>query len=189
MASISRVHSRDQTRASDMQNLEKLIDEVESLALVYEKGIDRRKNTEKMNTDDELVYQNEFWRSHVDCIESCNENFMNIQMDSVDAARECCKRFWKCCCMVGLYNKSIYSTWPMTDIESRKLTILLAICDIERYRCEHQDGNGNSDNGHKIEPVDYDSNDRISVDTSINDDIAGYESDAEESPAATSTPK
>lgn len=187
-APVSAIQIKDRTRLFDHQKLDELIHSTHLLDLEFQKGIESRKGVDKIDSDEKMmIYQTNFWNTYVNCIESCNDDYMEIQTNAVDEASACCKKIWKYCCMVPLYNEMIFGNWSATDLESRKRTILLAICDIERYRCKHQT------NPIKDEPTEYDSSDRISVDDSIKDDYTGYESgddDAEDvKPIVTSTPK
>lgn len=123
----------DKTHQSDLEKVYNIRNCVKSLEEHYQNGID----SEKIEGYEKLIeYQNEFWESHVKCIESCNDNFMTVEEHATPITNKCCKAIWNFCCMVNLYNEMIHADWPTTDVESRKLTILLAICDIENFRCE-----------------------------------------------------
>lgn len=124
----------DKTRHSDLENLYNLVNCVKTLETEFEKGI----NDGKIDTDDKMLsYQNEFWESHLKCIDSCNDTYMNInEHAAANKVDKCCKKIWDFCCMITMYNEMIYAKWPTTDSLSRKLTILIAICDIEQFRCE-----------------------------------------------------
>lgn len=201
----------DQTCQTDRKNLDDLIKATKLFEVEYQKGIENRKNYDKIDSNDKLVeYQTKFWEAHVKCITDCNNTFIEIQRNAVDTACECCKRIWKFCCMVNLYNQIILGNWLETDLESRKLSILLAICDIERYRCKEPNSNikeesdtddpstdePGPDDPDANDPIEYDSDDRISVDELINDETAGDKSLKDDSsnsidnktPSASSTP-
>lgn len=128
----------DKTRHSDNENVNNLINSVKSLENIFQHGIDIKNDDEKIDTDEKMMsYQSEFWEAHMKCIDSCNDTYMSINVDAEpEKAHKCCKKIWKFCCMVTMYDKMIHAEWPTTDLESRKLTILLAISDIERFRCE-----------------------------------------------------
>lgn len=128
----------DRTRHSDNENVNNLINSVKTLENIFQHGIDIKNDDEKIDTDEKMLsYQSEFWEAHMKCIDSCNDTYMTINVDAEpEKALKCCKKIWKFCCMVSMYHKMIHAKWPTTDLESRKLTILLAISDIERFRCE-----------------------------------------------------
>lgn len=128
----------DKTRHSDIENVNNLINSVKTLERVFQHGIDMKNDDEKIDTDEKMLsYQSDFWEAHMKCIDSCNDTYMSVNVDAEpEKAAKCCKKIWKFCCMVTRYHKMIHAEWPTTDLESRKLTILLAISDIERFRCE-----------------------------------------------------
>lgn len=133
----SATNQMDQTAVSDLQNLENLIVSVKSLESQYQKGIDNKKGDEKIdNTDKLMEYQTDFWNSHISCIDSCNQHFMEMHEHGSFEANECCKAIWDFCCLYNLYSRNIFNEWLATDVESRKLTIFLAICDVEKFRCD-----------------------------------------------------
>lgn len=137
MASSS-TDQKDPTLASDLQNLDNLLNSVEQLELHYQKGIDNQTGDEEINNYEKLfAYQTEFWNSHISCIDSCNQNFLEMHKANAEheKACNCFKSIWNFCCMANLHHRNIMRSWPASDLESRKLTILLAICDIEKFRC------------------------------------------------------
>lgn len=142
MASISATDRTDQknlTLASDLQNLEDLINSVKKLELKYQDGIDKRTGDEKIDNYEKLLaYQTDFWNSHITCIDGCNQQFLAMHERNADQEKacNCCKSIWDFCCMANLYQQNISDSWSATDLESRKLTILLAICDVEKFRCD-----------------------------------------------------
>lgn len=161
---------------SDMELLNELIRSTQSLESIYQNGIANQKGDNKIESLEKLIlYQNEFWQSSVNCIESCNKTYWELQKDAVDKAHDICKQMWKFWCKVTLYNEIIFREWKPMDMDSRKLTILIAISDIEGHRCEH--------------PIKYDPDSQISVDEFIEDDLNGSDSDGEDKkPMASSTP-
>lgn len=128
----------DKTRHSDIENVNNLINSVKTLENMFQHGIDIKKGEQKIDTDEKMrFYQSEFWEAHMKCIDSCNDTYMSINVEAEpEKAAKCCPKIWKFCCMAAMYHKMIHDNWPSTDLESRKLTILLAISDIERFRCE-----------------------------------------------------
>lgn len=122
--------SNDKTQYLDLERVNNLVNCIESLEAAFQKGI----KDGQIDTDEKMIsYQNDFWKSHLKCIESCNDTYMtNAQSQN---ANDCCKKIWDFCCMATLYNQMI-NGWPNVDLQSRKLTILIAICDIEQFRCE-----------------------------------------------------
>lgn len=127
----------DKTADFDLEKINKLITSVESLELEYQKGIENKKGDEKIDNNEKLLqYQTDFWNSHILCIDTCNEEFLKMyENGSSGEWTECCKLTWDFCCMHSLYNRNIMKDWPETDLESRKMTILLAIRDMENFRC------------------------------------------------------
>lgn len=129
--------SRDQTYTKDMEKIYNLVNDVKSLDVEFQQGIDNKKGDEQIDTDDKLItYQSEFWEAYVKRIESFNDT--NVNGDEYSAwenSNKCCQMIWNFYTMVKLYNQDIYGNGLMTDLNSRKLTILIAISDLKQFRC------------------------------------------------------
>lgn len=123
------------------------INGVKSLDAEFRNGIESKKGDERIDNDDKLImYQNEFWEAHMKCIESCNDTYMNInEYAAWKYMKKTFQKFWNFFVMVNLYNQDIYDDWPMTDLNSRKLTILIAICDVKQFRCGETIGPNETD--------------------------------------------
>lgn len=128
--------SNDETCQLDLKKLNDLVDRVKKLEAAFEEFAAKEQshakeieNTVKSNAEVD------FWYNYVNCIESCNAKFMdNFDDTTNETPDECCKKIWDFCITVKLYNREI-SDWPPTDLESRKLTILLGICELEQFIC------------------------------------------------------
>lgn len=135
----------DQTHISDLNRVENLINTIKTLEIKFESTAPKLDPSKPRaaNFEEIYIFQNNFWESHVKCIDQCNNNFMNIHEHSEINRSTCCKDIWDFCCLVNLYNQDIgydskldFSTMKSLDLESRKLTILLAIEEIKKYCCK-----------------------------------------------------
>lgn len=135
MASNS--NTTDTTYQSDVEHVENLYNSINSLEAKFKQIIATKKGDEKIDTDDKMMkLQTQFWEDHVTCIDSCNQEYMkNHEKGSEGMYKKCCDLSQKFCCLVNMYKKIIFGDWPATDLESRKRTIFIAICDIDRFRC------------------------------------------------------
>lgn len=129
--------SQEQTYTKDMEKIYNLVNDVKSLDVEFQNGIDSKMGDNRIDTDDKLItYQNEFWEAYVKRIGSSNDTNVNGDEHSAwDSSNKCCQMIWNFCMMVKLYNQEIYGNGPTTDLNSRKLTILIAIANLKQFRC------------------------------------------------------
>lgn len=135
--------ARNLIRVLDEEKVENLVNRIESLNADYKKGIDLK----KIDTDRKMIeYQDKFWNDHVECIEACNGEFLKKYLEVSKESIGCDKMIKKLQHMKKLWRESIFNekfgrtpnqTHPC-NMESRKLTILLGIADIERYKCSEK---------------------------------------------------
>lgn len=126
-------------RLSDSNRIENLINAIKTLEAEFEAAapkLDASGIVSSTVTEAKIKFQNDFWESHVKCIDQCNDQFMNLHEKSEINRSTCCETIWDFCCLVNLYNQDILNSQLRTDLELRKLTILLGIEDIKKYCCK-----------------------------------------------------
>lgn len=132
MATAMVIDHTDPTAISDRQNINNLIYSVQELDKQYQDGINRKKENETIDTPEKLLsYQNVFWKSYVDRFDTCNQQML----ETLGGINDCCKIIWDYNCIANLYNADIMSL-GLSDLESRKLTILLGISDLQKFKCD-----------------------------------------------------
>lgn len=113
-----------------------LFDRVKKLNAQFEYEFARKNDssTNEAEYSKMLKYQDEFWTNHVNCIKYCNAVYMdNYGSPMCEKSKDCYKKILDFNTMVNLYKKEIVSA--MEDLELRKKTILIGICDIEGFIC------------------------------------------------------
>lgn len=102
----------------------KLIASVKSLEEIYDEFM-----ADKEIADDGKLmdYQTEFWNENVAAI--INEI---TQTEANDKIVDRCRLLWDNCFFTRFYNEKILGDWPTTELELRKLTILLGIYNLKK---------------------------------------------------------
>lgn len=129
---VSKEQILDITRLLDIENLHNLINSVKSVEQDFIKFTAQKKDDLQIDEQDKVLNdQNKFWEDNVESCRLCNEEFCKSHENA-----DSCEVLWKFHTMVNWYAEEIYRNWLYTDLETRKLTIFLGICDIKKYMCD-----------------------------------------------------
>lgn len=102
----------------------KLVTSVKLLQQDYEQFI----HDKEVDDRDKLMEcQNQFWKDNLARIQS---NL--IQSESDCDAAERCRLLWDNCFLTRYYNQKIFADWSKSDLELRKLTILLGLFNLKK---------------------------------------------------------
>lgn len=125
----------NQTLQLDNEKLENLVNTIKTLEVEIQHRLDNEKDDENNEYEKMRSHQTHFYDFHVECIKSCIKTSMDkFAADSIEGVN-CRKLLDKFQCMRELYNQDIFADCLISDLKSRELTILLAIADLQKYRC------------------------------------------------------
>lgn len=118
---------------SRQQLLEELLSSIKLLKLNWQK----RFKSVKIGDDKEFTeFGLKYWRQHVERFAKENQEFLTNRAKSKGEANFCQELIADFICLVELYEQSIMNDLTCKDYQSAKLTILIAITDIRKYRCK-----------------------------------------------------
>lgn len=128
---------------SDEEEIKRIYGSVKQWNEEYGRSVDEIEN---MNDNEARKQQDAFFDAHVSAFEEENKNFiLNIAEISDVKKSQCCNCLWNFNSLVSLYKRKILEeNWSPKDLKSRKLTILLALDDIDKYRCSHLEDSDDS---------------------------------------------
>lgn len=128
---------------SDEEEIKRIYDSVKQWNEKYGRSVIEIGN---MNDNEVRKQQDAFFDAHVSAFEEENKHFvMNIaEISNPDVQKmQCC--LWNFNSLVSLYKRKILEeNWSPKDLKSRKLTILLALDAIDKYRCSHLEDSDDS---------------------------------------------
>lgn len=128
----------DKTVKSDQKYIADLFQSIEQLNTIYKSKIDKK----KISNDQSLFdFQSKFWKSFQDQFtEASNEyekNFNELCNKDFEQRKWLKQLIFSFNILKTLYTHNIlHANWPISDLESRKLTIFIAIDELQKYQRE-----------------------------------------------------
>lgn len=128
----------DKTAQSDAQHINKFFASMKTLDESYE----GKKEEANLKDDRSLIeFQNEFWLKTIATFEDAVSNFEDSankleQIGRKEQSNEIGQTLLDYHILAALYKHKINEYWPISDSESRKRTILIALAELEQLHDE-----------------------------------------------------